>query len=87
MAKADTAGPARSGFWFSMNFKALEKYSTETMNLFEKEAETITGSPLPESGKKPLRTAISVLGQLDKMTVHSRREAQVLRSSIHIKTR
>jgi hypothetical protein len=87
MAKADTAGPARSGFWFSMNFKALEKYSTETLNLFEENAETITGSPLPETSKKPLRTAISVLGQLDKMTVHSRREAQVLRSSIHIKTR
>jgi hypothetical protein len=87
MAKADTVGPTRDGFWFSMNFKALEKYSTETLNLVEENAEAITGNPLTEKNKKNLRSALSMLGYVDKLTIHSRREGQVLRSSIHFKTR
>jgi hypothetical protein len=57
------------------------------MDLLKENAESITGSQLTASDEKPIRSAISLLGQLDKMTIHSRREAQVLRSSIHIKTR
>lgn len=87
IAKADAGGETRTGFWFSMNFRALEKYSEETAKLVDENAETIMGKPLPPEQKKLIRDAISVLGDLDKLTIHSRREGAVMRSSVHFKTR
>jgi hypothetical protein len=87
ISKAGTEGPARTGFWFSMNFKALEKYSNETFTLVDENIENMTGSPLPEKQKRTIKQSIAILGDLDKLTVHSRREGTVLRSSVHFKTR
>ncbi len=87
IAKAEAGGKSRDGFWFSMNFKALEKYAGETLKLVEENAEAMSGAPLEASDRKLAADAIAVLGDLDKLTVHSRRESGVLRSSVHFKTR
>jgi hypothetical protein len=87
ISKAGAEGTARTGFWFSMNFKALEKYSNETLALVDENLEAMTGMPLPKEEKKNIKAAIDLLGDLDKLTVHTRREGEVLRSSVHFKTR
>ncbi len=87
IAKADAGGETRTGFWFNMNFRALEKYSEETAKLLAENAEAIMGKPLAQDQQKLMRDAIAVLGNLDKLTIHSRREGAVMRSSVHFKTR
>lgn len=87
IAKADAGGESRSGFWFSMNFKALEAYANDTYKLVDANALAITGSVLPADRKKLLTNSIAVLGDLDKLTIHSRREGAVLRTSVYFKTR
>lgn len=87
ITKADVGGETRNGFWFSMNFQALEKYSEETFKLLDENAAAMTGNPLPEEQKKMIKSAIATLDDLDKLTIHSRREGTVMRSSMHFKTR
>ena len=87
IAKADTGGETRTGFWLSLNFKMLENYSTETLKLVDENAEAMLGSPLADEQKAMITKSIAVLGDLDKLTVHSRREGAVMRSSVHFKTR
>jgi hypothetical protein len=87
IAKAGGGGETRNGFYMSMNFKALENYSQDTFKLVDENAEAVTGAALPADRKKLIQDAIAVLGDLDKLTVHSRREGAVLRSSVHFKTR
>lgn len=87
IAKADAGGETRDGLWFSMNFKTLEKYAQETSALIDENAVELTGNPLTDQLKKTIKSAITILGDLDSLTAHSRREAGVLRSSVHFKTR
>jgi hypothetical protein len=87
ITKADAGGESRNGVWFCMNFQTLRKYADETFKLVDENAETLMGSPLTAKQKKSVTEAISILGDLDKLTVHSRREGAVMRGSIHFKTR
>ncbi|MEO5913735.1 MAG: hypothetical protein ABIS50_05850 [Luteolibacter sp.] len=87
ISQADAGGEGRTGVWFSMNFKALQQYAAETYKLVDDNAETLTGNAFPPEQKKHVLDAISTLDDLDKLTVHARREGDVLRSSIHFKTR
>ncbi len=87
IAKADAGGATRDGFWFAMNFKILEKYAQETSALIDENAEALMGVPFTDSQRKTIGNAIAVLGDLDSLTSHSRREAGILRSSVHFKTR
>jgi hypothetical protein len=87
VAKADSPSPARDGFWLTINFKALEAFAKETASLVEENAETLTGSALPPEDLEMVSKSIELLSDLDKMTVHSRKEGSVLRSSVHLKTR
>lgn len=87
IAKADAGGETRDGFWLSVNFKAIENYSNETLKVVDANAEAMTGSPLDAEDKKNIKSAIAILGDLDKLTVHARREGAVQRSSVHFKTR
>ena len=70
-----------------MNFKALENYSQETLKLIDENAAAVTGAAIPADRTRLIGDAIAALGDLDKLTVHSRREDAVLRSSVHFKTR
>lgn len=84
---ADTGGQTREGFWFSINFKALETYAKETYQLIDENSAELMGGSISADQKKLVQDSIGLLGDLDKLTVHSRREAGKLRSSIHFKTR
>jgi hypothetical protein len=84
-ANAPTEG--RSGFWFSMNFKTLQKYADETYQVIDANSEALMGQPLLPEQQKLIKDSIEILSDLDKLTVHSRREGAVLRSSVHFKTR
>lgn len=86
--KAAKGGETRTGLWFSMNFKTMQKFSRETLKVVEKNSKAIFG----EEGMSPaqLKNAgdlISTMDDMDKLTVHARREGGVLRSSVHFKTR
>lgn len=87
LAQATAGGETRTGLVFNVNFKALETYAKETAKIADENAEAIMGAPLTPEQKQLIEDSIGVLGDLDKMTVHSRREGTVLRSSIHFKTR
>ena len=87
IAKADAGGETRNGLYFRMSFKALETYSQETLKLVDENAVAITGVALSASRKQLIQDVIATLGDLDSLTVHSRREGAVLRSSVHFKTR
>lgn len=87
IAQAAAGGEARSGLVFTVNFKALETYAKETAKLADQNAEALMGAPLTPEQKQLIEDSIGVLSDLDKLTVHSRREGAVLRSSIHFKTR
>ena len=87
IAKAETPGETRSGFWLSLNFKTLEKYAKETYQTFDENSEDVMGKSLTGKEGKVIKDSIAVLSDLDKLTIHSRREGAVLRSSVHFKTR
>jgi len=87
IAKADTGGETRTGFWLSLNFKTLEQYARETYKLVEENSKDVTGEALPDKEGKVIADSITLLSDLDKLTIHSRREGAVLRSSVHFKTR
>ena len=87
IAKAEAGGKSRDGFWLSLNFKALETYAGETLRLVEENAVAMTDAPLDAKDRKLAADAIATLADLDRLTVHSRRESGVLRSSVHFKTR
>lgn len=88
MAKAETPSETTTqGVWFTMNFKALQKYADEMVKLADENAEEATGAALGEPEKKGMKDALSLLDNMDKLTVHTRREASGMRSSIHFKTR
>lgn len=85
--QATTGGESRPGVWFQMNFRALQKYAEETYKLADKHAEELTGTPLDANQKKIMDSVVAIMDELDKLTIHIRREAAVLRSSVHFKTR
>lgn len=82
--KADKATEAKDGLWFALNFNTLRKYSDETVALLEKNKDALG---MDESDLKKARKFISATEDLDKLTVHARREDGKLRSSVHFKTR
>jgi hypothetical protein len=85
--KAAKGGETRDGLYFMMNFKALQKFSGETLKVVEKNSKAITGEEMTPEQLETASKAIDAMDELDKFTVHSRREAGTLRTSIHFKTR
>jgi len=88
IAKAEKGGETRTGVYFSMNFKALQKFSKETLKLMEKNAENLLGADAPTADdNQKIGKAIDAMDEFDKLTVHARREGGAMRTSIHFKTR
>ncbi len=87
MAKASAGGAARDGVFFRLNFKAIENYARDTFKVVDENAEALMGSQLSETQRKLIKSSIMTLGDLDSLTIHSRREDGMLRSSVHFKTR
>ena len=82
--QAAAGGATRSGLWFTLNFKAAEKFSRETLGILEQESDAL---PISKGDLKDAAKLVTALEDLDKLTAHVRREGGVLRSSIHLKTR
>lgn len=82
--QAASGGETRNGLWFTLNFKAAEKFSRETLEILEQDsgALAISKGDLEDAAK-----LVTALEDLDQLTAHVRREGGVLRSSIHLKTR
>jgi len=82
--KADKGGETRNGAWLSVNFNALRKFSDETVKVLEKNKDALhmDAADLKKAGKY-----IAACEDMDKLTMHVRREDGKLRSSVHFKTR
>jgi len=81
--KADKGGETRNGLWFTVNFNALRKFSTETVKMLDKNKEDLG---MDADDLKNATKIIEAMEDMDKLTVHARRESGVLRSSVHFKT-
>jgi hypothetical protein len=84
LSQAAVGGETRTGLQFTMNFKALQKFSQEMHGVLEKNSEALG---ISVEDLKSAAELITALEDLDKLTVHARREGGVLRSSVHFKTR
>ncbi len=92
LGNADKGTNGRTGMWIKVDFKAMQEATAETLKLLDGNAEAIFGKDSPQLDKfnssKGMRgKLIEAMGELDSLTVHSRRENAVLRGSIHFKTR
>jgi hypothetical protein len=87
ITQAAAGTETRTGLWFTINFRALENYAKETSKVVDENAEALMGEPLTPKKRKMIKDSIAILSDLDKLTVHSRREGNVLRASVHFKTR
>jgi hypothetical protein len=81
--KADKGGETRNGLWFTVNFNALRKFSTETVKMLDKNKDDLG---IDADDLKNATKIIEAMEDMDKLTVHARREGGALRSSVHFKT-
>ncbi|MDP3849173.1 MAG: hypothetical protein Q8Q59_01625 [Luteolibacter sp.] len=84
LAKAGQGGEGRSGLWFTMNFKALRVFVDGTLDVLAKHPDAL---PLDRADLDKIRKLSAAMEEMDKLTLHSRRESGLLRTSIHFKTR
>lgn len=88
IAKADQGGQTRTGMYMAVNFKAMQTYARETLAVLEKGSGELLGDSAPtESDMKKVVALIDTMDDIDKLTVHARREGGAMRTSIHFKTR
>lgn len=88
LGKATKGGETRDGLTFTMNFKALQKFSSETLEMVKKNQAAILGDDaMTPAQLKHSADLIAALDELDKLTARCRRENGALRTSIHLKTR
>lgn len=88
VGKADKGGETSTGATFTINFKAMRKFSGDTLNMLDKNAAAIFGEgTVPADKMATAKQLVNAVDDLDQLTVTARREAGVLRGSIHLKTR
>lgn len=88
VAKAAKGGPTRTGLYFTVNFKALMNASRETLKVVDQNSAAIFGeAAVPADKLTDAGKLIAAMDELDKLTVHARREGGVLRASVYLKTR
>jgi len=91
LANADKGQPGRSGMYLKVDFKAMLECAGETMNLVDENSKAVLGQDTPQlekftSSKAVRAKVLDALGELESLTIHSRREGAVLRGSIYFKT-
>ena len=85
--KASKGGETTTGANFIVNFKALQKFSAETLKVVDKNSAAIFGEgTVPADNLATAKQVIDAMGDLDKLTVTVRRENGKLRTSVHLKT-
>jgi hypothetical protein len=82
--KASRTTPGKTGLLVTVNFKALQTFTGETVKTLGKNAESagISEDDLAQAAK-----FIEAMDELDQLTIHARRENGELRSSVHFKTK
>ena len=92
-AKAGSPSAApRLGMWMDMSFVALQQYAKEMLAMVDENAAAIFGEEgfaldQFQGQKEMIGKVIGTLDDLDRITVHARREGGALRTSLHFKTR
>lgn len=87
MNQANTGNSDRKGFYMSVNFKALQKYADQTFQLVNENSAELMGGPMPAEQQRLIKEGIAVLDDVDNLTIQTRKEGAVVRTSIHFKTR
>jgi len=92
LGQATAGGATSTGLTFTVNFKALQAYSKETLKVVDENAAAIFGTETDAAAefaanKEKIRKAIETLDDMDSLSVSARREGGVLRSTLHFKTR
>lgn len=82
--QASKAEGSSTGFHFVMNFKALQTFSRETIKMLEKNGEAMG---IEKENLEQAAKLVDAMDDMDKLTVHARRENGELRTSVHFKTR
>jgi len=86
--KAAKGGETNTGATFTINFKAMRKFSAETLKMLDKNSAAIFGEgAVPEDKMAAAKQLIDAMDDLDKLTVTARREGTTMRTSVHLKTR
>jgi len=67
----------------AVNFGPLREFALQTLDLLEKHPETVT---LETADLAKMRSLADSLKDFDKLTLHSRKEGDTVRTSIHFKT-
>jgi hypothetical protein len=88
-AKAAQGVDGARGLVMKVNFVALQNYSKEMLNVVDENAQVIFGDNVEEylSNKVTIKKIIESLDDFDSLSVHSNRDGEVVRTSIHFKTR
>lgn len=88
IGKAESAEASGSGLTFTMNFKALHQFSRDSLNLVMKNSEALFGANAPSAAQiAKYNKFIDAMSEMDKLSIHARRDGGVMRNSIHWKTR
>jgi len=84
LAKAATGGETSGGLRMTLNFQALRKFTDITREVISKNPDTV---PMAAENLENLRKLGAAMEDLDRLSLHARREGGVLRTSIHLKSR
>jgi hypothetical protein len=89
VATASKGNEGSKGLAMKLNLAAVQKYAEETLKVIDGNAEAIFGEDLEsyQSEKERITKVIDALGDYDSLSVYSNRDKDVLRTSIHFKTR
>ena len=87
VAKADKGGETTTGATFAINFKAMHKFAGDTVKMLDQNSAAVFGEGTVPADKMAMaKQLVDALDDLDQLTVTARREAGVLRGSVHFTT-
>lgn len=86
---AEKGGSGKKGLAVKLNLVTLQSYAKETLKVVDANSEAIFGEDLEsyQRDKEKIQKVIEALDDYDSLTVHSNRDKDVVRTSIHFKTR
>jgi hypothetical protein len=88
-AQAEKGGADKKGLVLKANFVAMQAYAREMQKMVDANADAILAGNAAqyEDNKEDIIRAINALDDFDALTVHSNRDGDVVRTSVHFKTR
>ncbi|WAC20848.1 hypothetical protein OVA24_05555 [Luteolibacter sp. SL250] len=88
-AQAEKGGSDKKGLVLKANFVAMQSYAREMQKVLDANADAILAGNAAEyqDNKEDITRAIDALDDFDSLTVRSNRDGDVVRTSVHFKTR